>query len=76
MRIGWTVWTTIPIDTADNPDSDADDTEGVDYDPLPPPPKQAIEALEDVQMFLEYRGYLEQATSVGNVMTHLASMCW
>ena len=26
--------------------------------------KQAIEALEDVQVFLEHRGYVEQATSV------------
>ena len=57
-------------DTGDNPDSD---TEEVDYDLLSPPPKltcfkQAIEALEDVQVFLEHRGYVEQATSVGNVM--------
>ena len=57
-------------DTGDNPDSD---TEEVDYDLLPPPPKltcfkQAIESLEDVQVFLEHRGYVEQATSVGKVM--------
>ena len=49
-------------DTGDNPDSDTGDTGEVDYDLLPPPPKltcfkQAIEALEDVQVFLEYRGY-------------------
>ena len=60
-------------DTGDNPDSD---TEEVDYDLLSPPPKltcfkQAIEALEDVQVFLEHRGYVEQATSVGNVMINL-----
>ena len=65
-------------DTGDNPDSD---TEEVDYDLLPPPPKltcfkQAIEALEDVQVFLEHRGYVEQATSrsVGNVMISLAGI--
>ena len=33
---------------------------------------QAIEALEDVQAFLEHRGYVEQATSVGKVMINLA----
>lgn len=53
-------------DTGDNPDSDTGDTEEVDYDLLPPPPKltcfkQAIEALEDVQVFLKYQGYVEQA---------------
>ena len=68
----------------DNPDSDTgdhptDDTEEVDYDLLPPPPKltcfkQAIEGLEDVQVFLEYRGYIEQATSVGEIMTSLAGI--
>ena len=63
-------------DTSDNPDSD---TEEVDYDLLPPPPtltcfKQAIEALEDVQIFLEHRGYVEQATSVGKVMINLAGI--
>ena len=63
-------------DTGDNPDSD---TEEVDYDLLPPPPKltcfkQAIEALEDVQVFLEHRGYVEQATPVGKVMINLAGI--
>ena len=63
-------------DTGNNPDSD---TEEVDYDLLPPLPKltcfkQAIEALEDVQVFLEHRGYVEQATSVGNVMINLADI--
>ena len=63
-------------DTGDNPNSD---TEEVDYDLLPPPPKltcfkQAIEALEDVQVFLEHRGYVEQATSVGKVMIDLAGI--
>ena len=65
-------------DTGDNPDSD---TEEVDYDLLPPPPKltcfkQAIEALEDVQVFLEHRGYVEQATSrsVGNIMINLVGI--
>ena len=43
-------------DTGDSPNSD---TEEVDYDLLPPPPKltcfkQVIEALEDVQVFLEH----------------------
>ena len=43
-------------DIGDNPNSDAEE---VDYDLLPPPPKltcfkQAIEALEDVQVFLEH----------------------
>ena len=66
-------------DSGDNPDSDTGDTEEVDYDLLPPPPKltcfkQAIEALEDVQVFLEHRGYVEQATSVGKVMTNLAGI--
>ena len=60
----------------DNPDSD---TEEVDYDLLPPPPKltcfkQAIEALEDVPAFLEHQGYVEQATSVGKVMINLAGI--
>ena len=60
----------------DNPDSD---TEEVDYDLLLPPPKltcfkQAIEALEDVQAFLEHQGYVEQATSVGKVMINLAGI--
>ena len=36
--------------------------------------KQAIEALEDVQVFLEHRGYVEQATSVGKVMINLAGI--
>ena len=63
-------------DTGDNSDSD---TEEVDYDLLSPPPKltcfkQAIEALEDVQVFLEHRGYVEQATSVGNVKINLAGI--
>ena len=63
----------------DNPESDTGDIEEVDYDLLPPPPKltcfkQAIEALEDVQVFLEYRGYVEQATFVGKVMTNLAGI--
>ena len=63
-------------DTGDNPDSD---TEEVDYDLLSPPPKltcfkQAIEALEDVQVFLEHRGYVEQVTSVENVMINLAGI--
>ena len=63
-------------DTGDNPDSD---TEEVDYDLLPPPPKltcfkQAIEFLEDVQVFLEHRGYVEQATSVGKVMINLTGI--
>ena len=62
-------------DTGDNPDSD---TEEVDYDLLSPPPKltcfkQAIEA-EGAQVFLEHRGYVEQATSVGNVMINLAGI--
>ena len=53
-------------DTGDDLDSDTGGTEEVDYDLLPPPPKltcfkQAIEALEDVQAFLEHRGYVEQA---------------
>ena len=61
----------------DNPDSD---TEEVDYDLLPPPPKltcfkQAIEALEDVQAFLEHRGYVELATSVGKVMIKVPFNC-
>ena len=60
----------------DNPDSD---TEEVDYDLLMPPPKltcfkQAIEAVEDVQAFLEHQGYVEQATSVGKVMINLAGI--
>ena len=54
-------------------------TEEVDYDLLPPPPKlacfkQAIEALGDVQVFLEDRGYVEQATSVRKVMINLSSI--
>jgi len=36
--------------------------------------KQAIEALEDVQIFLEHRGYVEQAISVGKVMINLAGI--
>ena len=61
-------------DPGDNPDSDTGDIEEVDYDLLPPPPKlkcfkQGIEALED---FVEYGGYVEQATSVGKVMPNLA----
>ena len=36
--------------------------------------KQAIEALEDVPVFLEHRGYVEQATSVGKVMINLAGI--
>ena len=63
-------------DTGDNPDSN---TEEVDYDLLPPPPKftcfkQAIEALEDVQVSLEHRDYVEQTTSVGKVMINLAGI--
>ena len=63
----------------DNPDSDTGDTEEVDYDLLPLPSKltcfkQAIEALEDVQVFLEYQGSVEQATSVGKVTTNLAGI--
>ena len=62
-----------------DPDSDAIDTEKVKYDLLPPPSKltcfkQAIEALDDVQIFLRYRGYVEQATSVGNIMTDVAGI--
>lgn len=59
-------------DTGDSPNSD---TEEVDYDLLQPPPKltcfkQAIEAL----VFLEHRGYVEQATSIGKVMIDLAGI--
>ena len=32
------------------------------------------QAIEDVQVFLEYRGYVEQATSVEKVMTKLAGI--
>ena len=63
----------------DNPDDS--DTEEVDYDLLPPPPKltcfkQAIEAVEDVQAFLEHQGYVEQATSVGKMMINLAGISY
>jgi len=36
--------------------------------------KQAIEALEDIQVFLEHRGYVEQAISVGKVTIDLAGI--
>jgi len=36
--------------------------------------KQAIEALEDVQVFLEHWSYVEQAISVGKVTIDLAGI--
>ena len=36
--------------------------------------KPPIEILKGVQVFLEYRGYVEHATSVGKVMTNLAAI--
>ena len=36
--------------------------------------KKVEVTLEDVQVFLEHRGYVEQATSVGKVMIDLAGI--
>ena len=73
-RLGWEL-----VAHGLNVDNSDSDTEEVDYDLLLSPPKltcfkQAIEALEDVQAFLEHRGYVEQATSVGKVMINPAGI--
>ena len=44
----------------------------MDIEPPPPPKlknfKEAVESLEDVQQFLESRGYIEEALGIGSAI--------
>ena len=63
-------------DIGDIPDSDTGDTEEIDYDLLPPPKLSKLLELKKMYKYSWsiYRGYIEQATSVGKVMTNLAGI--
>ena len=50
-----------------------------DFEPLPPKIKnfgEAIQSLEDVQTFLDSKGYSDQATTIAAAVDLVASLHW
>ena len=67
-------WETDLLDQLGQDEKEADEEEDEGEDEMdiePPPPKilnykEAVQALEDVQHFLESRGYIEEALHIGS----------
>ena len=63
----------------DQPALDPEGSDDVSFDFEPPPPKiknfgEAIQSLEDVQTFLDNKGYSDQATTIAAAIDLVASL--